>query len=236
MFSSNDWLLLRFLERGVGFAFGSIWGQVSSYINLGNDAEGRGRQSWTFTLRQGPVNQLVGKGTVAVDFGASGQGYVHLSTLYSAQGPWIQIGTWTGANPYTPGNRQIKTQIGRLSNISDTILNPAGYGLYSENAYLKGIVSAANDVVRLDDSGARIKGQPADYTSLYAYEFQNNAGDEVGGLYFRYTDLGSTDNVTVSVRAIGNDTVRPFAALLADADSATGGWVIHSFLFKPTTS
>lgn len=151
LFSSGDWILIRYLDDSTGFAFGSIWGQVTSYTDLGNDSEGRGHQSWTFTLRSGATSQLIKKANIAVDFGVSGQGYVHLSTLDSADGPWIRIGEWSGANPYAAGNNSIGTQIGLLDGISDTDLNPAGYGLYSDNAYLKGMLRTIQTV--LDDDG-----------------------------------------------------------------------------------
>lgn len=221
LFSANDWVLIRIIDdSGGGLVVASIWGQVSGYVDLGDDAEGRGHQSWLFTLRQGPINQEVKAGNVIVDFGASGQGYVHLSTLDSADGPWIQIGTWAGANPYTPGNRTIRTQIGNLDSISDAVLSPTGYGMYSENAYLQGIVSAASDVVRLDDSGVRIKGQPAAFSALYGYEFRNTADVELGGVYLRYTDA-TTDTNQVSLRAVGSAGIRPYASLLSESAVAS---------------
>lgn len=164
LFSTNDWILFRYLDDGSNFAFGSIWGQVASYTSMGNDSEGRGYQRWTFTLRQGATSQLVKKGNVAISYGASGQGYVHLSTLQSADGPWIQIGDWSGANPYTAGNNHIRTQIGLLDGISDTELDPAGYGLYSDNAFLHGAVRTAESL--MDDAGMSFEIQTLDGTII----------------------------------------------------------------------
>lgn len=151
IFANTDWIMISTVDIGTGLEVNQIWGQVSTYTDLGADVNGVGRQSWVFTLRSGPTSWPVKKGRLAVDFGVSGQGYVHLSTLDSADGPWIQIGTWAGANPYTAGNRTIRTQIGNLSSISDPDFTPTGYGLYSENAYLHGVVRTAETV--MDDAG-----------------------------------------------------------------------------------
>ena len=164
IFAVNDWLLLRYLDDTDDFEYGSIWGQVTSYTPLGLDAEGRGHQSWTFTLRDGATNQTIKKATVAIDFGASGQGYIHLSTLQSADGPWFKIGTWSGANPYDAGNNQIRTMIGLLDSVPDTDLNPSGYGLYSDNAYLRGSLRTVETI--MDDAGLSLllNDVPSDIT------------------------------------------------------------------------
>lgn len=220
IFEEDEWALMRVIDADDGFLAAYVWGQVSDYTNLGLDDEGRGHQSWTFTLRDGPTSVTVKKSNEAVGFGFSGQGYAHLSVLQSADGPWFRIGTWSGANPYTLGNNQIRSQLGLLDGIADAVLNPAGYGLYSDNAYLKGIVSAANDVVRLDGDGIRIKGQPAAYDELYSYEFQNTAGTELGGLYVRYTD-STTDSASIELVAFGSTGIRPVIGV--QASSALSG-------------
>jgi hypothetical protein len=151
VFESGDWILIRYINRGAGLDYGSIWGQVTGYTDLGADSEGRKHQSWLFTLRHGDTSTKVKKGNLAVDFGVAGQGYVHLSTLDDADGPWIRIGDWSGANPYTAGNTHVRTQMGRLDGISDAALNPAGWGFYSDNAFLRGAVRTAETM--MDDDG-----------------------------------------------------------------------------------
>ena len=154
IFANGDWLLIRYLNNAIGFGFGSVWGQVSAYAGLGTDAAGRSRQQWTFTMRAGPVGQRIKAGNIAVDLGTSGQGFVHLSALDDAQGPWIRIGEWTGSTPYAAPGEGIGvtgTQIGRLDGVADDALNPAGYGLYSDNAYLRGMLRTAETI--MDDDG-----------------------------------------------------------------------------------
>src|SRR4030095_685623 len=75
---------------------------------------------------------------------------VHLSTLQSAVGPWLRIGEWSGANPYTPTNRTIGTQIGRRNGIAAAAPNLPASGLYSDNAYLRGMVRTPETVMNDD--------------------------------------------------------------------------------------
>ena len=44
---------------------------------------------------------------------------------------------------------KIKVRLGRLAGITDTVLNPSGYGLYSQNAYLSGDLVTGNGAVRI---------------------------------------------------------------------------------------
>ena len=96
-----------------------------------------------------------------MDFGIVGQGYVHLSTLASAEGPWLRIGDWIWHNPPCGGiSMQPRTQIGRLENVMMTALNPGGWGFYSDNAYLHGIVRTPNAI--LSDEGVIVYNVIAD--------------------------------------------------------------------------
>ncbi len=114
LFSNSDWVLLRYLDMSGGIVLASVWGQVTVYTTTGLTGE----QRWTFTLRQGTGGLEFLKGALAVNFGASGQGYI-LSDAISADAPFIQIGFWT-TNPYTPANRTVTTQIGRLDGVGFT--------------------------------------------------------------------------------------------------------------------
>ena len=160
IFAGNDWVMMRVIDLPAAGSTGPaavayVWGQVSSYVNLAADENGIGRQQQTFTLRSGPTNTTIKKGNVVVGFGAVGQGFVHLSALNSAQGPWIRIGDWTGATPFAAGSMQPRTQIGRLDGLADSELNPAGWGLYSDNAYLHGMLRTTEAI--LDDDGLALE-------------------------------------------------------------------------------
>jgi hypothetical protein len=184
LFASGDWVLFRYIDWGTGLDYGSVWGQVSGYVALGPDLAGKTYQRWTFTMRHGDYGVLVKKGNVGVDFGVSGQGYAHLSTLQDADGPWFRIGTWTGSDPFTPGNNHIKSQMGYLGGLVDPALNPTGYGFYSDNAYLHGVVRTAQTI--MDDEGLSFDIQDvdgsliADTSELSHISWWDDVGDRSG--------------------------------------------------------
>ena len=150
IFSNNDWLLFQSVDIDTGIDALNLWGQVSGYVDgTGGD---EGRQTWTFTLRSGPTNTPILAGQLAVDFGASGAGLIHLSTIDAAGAPYLKFRTWAGANPYTPANYTTHVQIGHLGSIGNSYYTPAGYGLY--------IRSTANEwqFIVADNNGLQIRG------------------------------------------------------------------------------
>lgn len=147
IFSNNDWLLFRKLEIDTGLELFNIWGQVSTYVDNGNDT-----QSWTFTLRQGPIDKTIAKGSLGIDFGASGAALIHLSVIDDAGAPYIKMRTWTGADPYSPANYTTHVQLGNLGSIGNSYYTPAGDGLY--------IASNADEgqFIVADDNGLQLRG------------------------------------------------------------------------------
>ncbi len=226
LFENNDWILIRYLDDSTGFAFGSIWGQVSSYSDEGNDSEGRGHQSWTFTLRSGATSQTVKKGNIAVSFGSSGQGYVHLSTLQTSDGPWIQIGEWNGSDPYTPGNRTIGTQIGELAGVSDADLDPTGKGLYSDNAFLRGLLRTTT--AEISDDGLDVfvpdSGTQGVYAAPYSYAFQADDTEYVYGGLYSERDTLTDPHFSVALQALDSVTYAgdTYIDIISEATGSTG--------------
>lgn len=149
VFENGDWVRLRYVQRGTGLIVGDVWGTVSGYADLGN-----GEQSWTFTRQSGSSGQTIFAGMVALDYGTSGQGIIHSTTL-QANSPYMDIATWT-SNPYTSGNFDTHVRIGNLDGITSGALSPSGWGLYSDNVFLEGSVVAAAGDVRLDDVGVTL--------------------------------------------------------------------------------
>ncbi|MGD9725212.1 MAG: tail fiber domain-containing protein [Nitrospiraceae bacterium] len=147
------------------------------------------------------------------------QGSIYL-TADDTYAPYIDIldgvssfGEWGAAT-------KIKVRLGRLDGISDAVLSPTGYGLYSQNAYLKGAVSAANDVVRLDGSGARVRATTGStYASLTAYRFLNAGDVEIGGVYGR--DYSSA--FSVALATTGDATHTPASQVTSRGGAAVGG-------------
>jgi len=147
IFTNNDWLLLRKLEIDTGLSLFNVWGQVSGYVN-NND----GSQSWTFTLRAGPTNKLIPTGSLGIDFGQSGQAFIHLSVIDAAGAPYLKLRKWFGSDPYTPANYVTYVQLGHLGSIGNSLYTPAGYGLY--------VRSTANEgrFIVADDNGLQLRG------------------------------------------------------------------------------
>lgn len=114
IFTSGDWLQFRVIDIGTGLDVTNIWGTVSSY----ND-EGSNEQSWLFTMVVGPTSALIKAGRFAVDWGQTGQGIIHYSTLDIAGAPYIDMFKWTGATPYSSIQR-----LARMGNLKGSY----GYG------------------------------------------------------------------------------------------------------------
>ena len=181
IFTNNDWVLIRVVDRTLGITVTSIWGQVSSYSALGS-----GVQSWTFTLRQGSTSYLIKKGAYVVDWGASGQGVIQQTVIDPTGAPYIKIFTWSGANPYTPANYSTKVKLGKLINADDAsgVLFPTGWGLYAENVFLKGDIVAGNGNVQIVSTGVNIQegaySGPTLYTSYNAIKWWPNVTVQTG--------------------------------------------------------
>jgi hypothetical protein len=147
IFVNNDWVLFRKLEIDTGINLFNVWGQVATYVNNSD-----GTQNWTFTLRSGPTATEITKGSLAIDFGASGAALIHLSVIDAAGAPYIKMRKWSGANPYTPANFTTYVQLGHLGSTGNAYVTPAGFGLYARST---------NDESRFilsDDNGLQIRG------------------------------------------------------------------------------
>lgn len=140
-FEDGDWVRLRFVERGTGLEVGDAWGTVNSYSDLPE-----GEQRWQWVRASGTVGKTINAGMVAIDYGQSGDGYIHLTSLQS-NSPYLDVVTWH-TDPSNPANHNVRVRLGKLDGITDTDLNPEGFGLYSDNAFLSGrIVGSEGEVV-----------------------------------------------------------------------------------------
>lgn len=147
IFTNNDWLLLRKLDIDTGISLFNVWGQVASYVNNGD-----GSQSWTFTLRAGPPNKFIPAGSLGIDFGQSGQAFIHLSVIDPAGAPYLKLRKWVGADPFSPSNYTTYVQLGHLGSIGNPLYTPVGYGLY-----IRSMASAGQFIVA-DDNGLQLRG------------------------------------------------------------------------------
>jgi len=199
IFTNNDWVLIRKLDIDTGITLSNIWGQVATYVNNSD-----GTQSWTFTLRSGPTSESVTKGSLAIDFGASGAALIHLSVIDAAGAPYIKMRKWSGANPYTPSNFTTYIQLGELGSTANAYVTPAGYGLYVRST------SDDSRFLLADDNGLQIRGA--------SFKMYDGAAQTV--------DISSTDG---SMK-LGTD-VSNSATTALDFDASTGDLSITGDLY-----
>lgn len=113
VFSDNDYVMLRVFDIGTGIAIYNIWGQVDTYSDNSD-----GTQDWTFTTRSAAVTgDTISQGSVVIDFGQSGDGWIWLNALDQAGAPYIDFGRWH-TNPYTASNREHPIRLGDLGGIT----------------------------------------------------------------------------------------------------------------------
>jgi len=144
VFLDNEWVLLQLIDRsGGGLTIARAWGQVASYVDNGD-----GTQSWTYTHRHGTVGLTFKAGSYVLDFGLSGDAYIHESVIDGGGSPYLRMATWA-TDPSVEANRTVHVQLGNLNSITDTALNPSGYGLYADNTFLKGNFLTGNGDIRM---------------------------------------------------------------------------------------
>lgn len=116
-FADGDWVLLRVVDRPSGGLFTyNVWGQVTGYVDMPD-----GEQRWTFTTRFAPVSAVgneAKRGLELLNFGKSGDGWIHLTSIDPTGSPHIGISTWQGSNPYTYGNITHWTRLGQLRGVT----------------------------------------------------------------------------------------------------------------------
>lgn len=144
VFVNNEWVLLQLIDRsGGGLTIARAWGQVASYVDNGD-----GTQSWTYTHRHGTAGLTYKAGSYVLDFGLSGDAYIHESVIDGGGSPYLRMATWV-TDPSVEANRTVHVQLGNLNSITDTALSPSGYGLYADNTFLKGNFLTGNGDIRM---------------------------------------------------------------------------------------
>ncbi|TXH58084.1 MAG: hypothetical protein E6Q97_03125, partial [Desulfurellales bacterium] len=144
VFLDNEWVLLQLIDRsGGGLTIARAWGQVASYVDNGD-----GTQSWTYTHKHGTAGLVFKAGSYVLDFGLSGDGYIHESVIDSGGSPYLRMATWV-TDPSVEANRTVKVQLGNLDSITDTDLDVGGFGLYGNNVFLKGDLLTGNGAIRM---------------------------------------------------------------------------------------
>ena len=139
VFQDGDTVRLRAFARAAGAltvtdAFGTV--TLDTTYSAGGYDAGTMTQRYTFTKTSG-TNILANTGTLALDYGVSGNGYYEVTAVDGAWGaaaPYAQVVTWSG----TPSTLAVRTRLGNLFGVLGT---PGEFGLfagdYSGKRYLR---------------------------------------------------------------------------------------------------
>ena len=208
VFADGDIIQLRqFTRVSGGLTIANIWGTVV-YVSR-DPAAIPTTQTYTFTRSNAPNSGTgsgtVTKGTLALDYGVSGQGYYEVNAIDGTNGvnaPYMRIVTWTG-HPAT--GSVLKFQSGNLNNITDSDFGGAlsGWGVYSNNAYFKGkvVITGGSGYANFTDKptiptntnqltdGANL-GATANWSSISGLPSPLVAPGSTPGLYLTSTYLG----------------------------------------------
>ena len=218
IFSSGDWVLLRYVDRsGGGLVVGEAWGQVTNYT----DRSG-GEQSYTFTTKDTTTSGItVYAGTAALDYGVSGQG-VWMATVIHPNSPYTQIQTWSGTDPYS-GSFTTWVRTGDLSGIAGGF----GYGLYAGN-------NTTNQYFLASSAGFEIHGIEANW-------YDQSGNQRIGIDPTASTSLDSllwagpsSSDKRFEIRADGKVFVRDSVIIGTGTAVAIDGAMIYSPFDGPT--
>jgi hypothetical protein len=107
-----------------GLYYALVWGTVTSYSDNAD-----GTQDWTFTtgsLGAAVDGDTIPEGAVFVSWGLPGMGVWSVTTNDLGSGPYAQIQTWSGTDPWTASNRKTRVRLGDLQGVGHQ-----GYGLFA---------------------------------------------------------------------------------------------------------
>jgi hypothetical protein len=174
VFESGDWIRLRVIDRSVGLIVADVWGTVTGYLDLAN-----GEQSWSFKTEDagGSAGLEIYEGSLVLDYGVSGDGFIERTVLDAAGSPYTRVATWT-SNPSISSNYSLKMQYGSLDGITDPDFGAlSGFGYYAvDNIYIKGVIKALEggeiggyDIynTKLETTNAILQGGTAPYFKIW---------------------------------------------------------------------
>jgi hypothetical protein len=149
VFADGDMIRLRQFTRSSNttVTVADVWGTVAftrRWANGSPPAIGNAPvQQYAFTRSAAPNagtgTGTIAKGTSALDYGVTGQGYYEVTAIDGANGansPYAQCVTWT---THPASGCTVKTRFGNLAGItSDTWGALSGYGFFGNKVYLEG--------------------------------------------------------------------------------------------------
>ncbi|MFA5526936.1 MAG: hypothetical protein WC992_08935, partial [Acholeplasmataceae bacterium] len=137
VFEDGDWVALRKYSLSAGeLNVGWCWGTVSGYVSLPLK-----EQKWIFlrdSTTPGTATGTVEKGSLALDFGVSGNGFYEVNSadgLWAENSPYAQIVTWDSH----PANQTVQTRFGNLKGITGILEYGmlAGSGVANSDQYFR---------------------------------------------------------------------------------------------------
>lgn len=268
VFQNGDTVMVRTFSRtGTSLTIGNAFGTVSGAFIV----TGEGRQRWTFTRLSGTVNghprggymaagTVVPRGTLALDFGVSGNGYYEVNAIDGAMGansPYAQIVTWN-AHPWY--DRTVRTRYGNLYGVfasageygmfagegaaaSDQFLRLSNQAIEGHNLPIR-LYDGATQVVRLEPGTYPYLGigspAPTSYLGAtgiwmgkHSSAYKAHVGTVSGGdVTAGWKWDGSTLTVKGSIYVTGGDAAKTDLSNVA-ANTVTGKVNADSTLIQP---
>jgi len=185
VFVNGDIIRLRqFARAGTTLSITDTWGTVV-WASTDTDAN---TQTYTFTRSTAPnagggvATETIGIGTLALDYGTTGNGFLESNSIDGAAGvnsPYQQVVTWT-THPAT--GLTLRSRLGNLSGINDADVGgdlTGQYGLYAENAYLKGVIVANTGYIGGVDGWVISAGYIKDVAGTVGLSAVVTGGDDV---------------------------------------------------------
>jgi len=215
LFEDNDICRVR-AHTATGVS--ETWFRVYGKTDIGD-----GTQAYSCATCSGASGLIYPEGSTIIDYGVSGDGFCTMTAELTGA-PYYDVSTWT-ASPWTAFT--LRARVGNLTGITDPAVSPSGFGIYTDNAYIKGTVSAACGNVFIDDTGITVSACDGDIWDTDNFAKWNTAGSTIGevgvirgtnygadagtAILAGYGNRGATDRGIVHLRAIsGSWTTVPF--------------------------
>jgi hypothetical protein len=120
VFADGDWVQLRVFNRAEsGFLIANAWGTVVFSAHVSASGDNPGIQEYIFTRDldcpgAATGGELVAKGSIVLDFGVDGDGFIETTTIDAAGSPYQRIMT-RGDKAW---DQTLRTQVGALDGIA----------------------------------------------------------------------------------------------------------------------
>jgi hypothetical protein len=183
---------------------------------------------YTVTKNSGG-NTTFRAGTVVVDYGPAGQGFLYMSAD-DANGPFYSVRTHAGS-PWSATSEKVR--LGNMRNSFGAGANSRygiGVGDYAGGNYLSYngeaadtfILKVGGGAIKLDDDGARVICGTS-YEDVRSFGFLKSNGTTFMGGVLGYTEFGSLQpNIKLECTSVSNESV--VTSVIADCKYGAGGF------------